>query len=168
MSASPEITVALIGAFATLLAGVLSALVTKYGVSFWKGTKKIKVRGELVFLKRCSGKRVSHAKSTSIRAQRVEDGVLSITGNTSTLEANYLLEYANNQVVTAKLRASGRYKSGTASLSYRISGSDSNQDWVGVIILNVPPWGEIDGYYLSPNKNNTKNIGLGHVKLVRR
>jgi hypothetical protein len=151
---SQELKIAVISGFFAVLAAVLSALVTKYGVSLWRRSTSIRFNGNGIDLYALGkdGKRAGHFAPFSYI---LSDGKLRLRGNHASVSAHIRVQQADitdsdKQIVAeGAFKASGTIQSGVAYLRYRVDDNRYGQAWEGVMLLQVPGIGDIVGYWLT-------------------
>lgn len=152
----------------TLVAGLLSALVTHYGISvFWEPGETIILSGHPVTSKLID--RQGNVSDYPIEGitEHYDSPSLTIRGERATFEANYTAKRNGEIEVNGKITATGRLENGTAYLTYRIRDSSKSQEWSGVLMLYIPPMGDLSGYYMVESSDRPGHTALGYVKLSR-
>ena len=108
---------ALIAGLCTVVAGALSATITRYGWSFWRPARLVRCSGIARELRAIQedGKdtRVQHNTQYSLR-----DGALRIRGTRTTFSAHLTMLEAGNTLAAGRMSGSGPFYNGYAYLQY--------------------------------------------------
>lgn len=157
------ILVAVIGASSTIIA----ALLTRYGIFFWRPAKVIFCSGHAVAL------RVIRKDDSFLDfldkswRQELEDLKIVLRGNHASVTSNYKLYKESELRLRGIFEGHGDFANGCAYLSYTIKDSKQNQTISGVLQLIIPEWGDITGYYLAQSSTEAGGVVVGKVHLAR-
>lgn len=162
-----EMTAAFITGLFTVAAGVLSALVTRYGVLFWKPAKKLMLAGQPVTRKLISPDGEVTEYPHFDQTEYYENPRLTIRGNRAVFKATYVVREGNQAILNGKIVSKGKYRDGKAYLTYDISDSDKDQGFSGVCLLYKSDMGSLTGFYLVESSLSRGSTALGTMHLER-
>lgn len=157
---------ALIGAAATVLAAILSAVISRQGWEFWRQAASIKCSGVARELQAIRDGCTEAAAENETQYQ-LRDGQISIRGSRVSFSAHVTVVDAGVALSTGRLRATGRFYNGYAYLLYLVEDSDRNQSWPGLCLIRVPGLGDLTGYWITEDNVRGGVIAFGDVKLSR-
>ncbi len=153
---------AIIGAIATILA----AVVNRYGMFFWRRSTKILGTGSAAPLQLLHDNKTLGPVTDQTWEQKLEEVRLHLRGYAQ-ISAIYTLLHNGDIKLRGQLKGTGVVVSGRVYFHYRIKDKNRSQNLNGVLMLVVPEWGDITGYYLSQSYAKEGNSVLGKVRLTR-
>jgi hypothetical protein len=150
----------------TILGAAIGGAIQKYGFPFLSIGRTIVCEG--------TGEDLEILTDTQSfrRPQRLrydfDSGQIRIKGHHAKFDAQIKTKMGDEKTVaTGRLSARGTFANGFLYLIYKVRNTNKTE-WQGALVLKIPEWGNIDGYWLT---NNTQTDGIylfGHLTLQRK
>jgi hypothetical protein len=161
--ATAAITASCITAFVTLL----SAVVTKYGWTFWRVRRELSFAGPLVVVARFEGALIEQVPDDPPLEQELQNGKVLIRGRHCSLSADYLSRRGGKTLISGRMKATGEFHHGVSHMTYKIAEASERHEAYGVILLYIPDWGELSAYILNESVIRRGKTGLIFGRLSR-
>ena len=152
-------------AVASILSGVIGALIMKYGLPFsFRSKEHITFEGvakDIVipgFEKDFSEKNVD--------TYEFKNGEMIIDRNKADIKAKWSMSREDGKIILGDMRAKGKIIDGIAYLIYEVKLSKTTS-WNGVLIIQVPKIGFVSGYWLTEKINEKGVFVFGQAILNR-
>ncbi|TCV90039.1 hypothetical protein [Sulfurirhabdus autotrophica] len=165
---SQPIFVALIAGACTIISAILTALITKYGLPFWRNSKVIRTKGTAseIFAILPDG---SIAKDESGYGYDISKATINLGKNKIRLSAILNATMTTGEVIIsdAELTGDGVFMNGVAYITYHVHDIRNAQEWYGLLLLRVPGLGDISGYWIAEDHIKAGHIAMGSICLTR-
>ena len=157
----------LLGAAITGVFSLLATIVNKYGMTFWRPSRKIRFSGRFFVIQRMEKSTVYTPESTESLEQEVRNGILSIRSNKCLYSSEYIFRMEGEILSSGKMTGKGVFHNGVAFIVYTIKDSTKHQFWYGTMLLHVTDWGNMYGYLMNESITQKGKTGIVFVELKR-
>jgi len=159
------ITAAIAGC-CSIVSAVLSALISRHGLVFWRSATVIRCAGTARELQaiRADGKIDDGHRGYTYD---IRDGTLSIRNDRARFSGLLTTTEGESTVSDGHVRAKGTFRNGVAFLVYSAKDIKRDQAWSGLILVRVPGLGDLTGYWLTEDHVDPGVIAFGSISLGR-
>lgn len=160
------ILIALIAGVCAIISATVAALITKYGLPFWRTSTVIRTKGTA---SECYAilPNGSFSKDDCEYSFNISNAFLKIGKDKASLSAILNTTTGEFLVTDAELTGDGVFVNGVAYITYHVRDSRNAQDWFGLLLLRVPGIGDISGYWIAEDHIKAGHIAMGSVSMSR-
>jgi hypothetical protein len=159
-------TVVVAGLF-SLVSSTVAAFIGKYGFRLPHRSKSVCLEGagkELI----CLSNDGTAQEEPVIRDYRVPHGTLTLSGKKVTWEASTEVHEEGRLIARGEMRGKGIFEDGVAYFSYEVKDKIAYREWRGLMLLRVPGFAEVTGYWMSQETAAPNTISIGDVTFRRK
>ncbi len=95
-------------------------------------------------------------------------GTIEIDGQKTTVDSDVDFITSDGESYTGKITGEGKMYKGTATILYEGDIPSKNIHWNGVLVLKIPSFGEMKGYWLTEHAFHRGEFAFGEVVLKRK
>lgn len=168
---SETIVAAIVTGTFSLIAAVLTFLLTQDKGFFWQKKRVIRFQGDAIVLNRYSkdGNCEVHEQTKNpAYVQDLKNGEILITRRVAKLNATILIKDDTGRTVTGNLTANGYAYDGKLFLLYEVKDPGIHQRWSGAMIVYIAGIGDISAHFITESVRKSGHTNFGRMLLNRR
>lgn len=162
------IIVALIAGLFTVVSAAVSAYITKEGIP-WLTSSDVEIipihgSGSDIQLSTIRGDFASDDPITykfNTGSLRIDDGIVRLTSDIDS-------KTSNGEKYSGTLTGEGKIDKGTVVITYEGDIPSRKLHWNGVMVLTIPQFGDLKGYWLTEHAFHRGKFAFGEVVLKRK